>query len=56
MEIIEIELHLFYLIVFNNGGQFMEDEGVFYEITYFPKITPKQISKKQLIQMAESFM
>lgn len=32
-----------------------KDEGINYEITYYSKLTPKEISKQQLIKMAESF-
>jgi len=32
-----------------------QDEGLYYEITYFYKFSPKELSKEQLIKMAESF-
>lgn len=32
-----------------------QDDGIHYEITYFSKITPMEVSKKQLVKMAESF-
>lgn len=28
---------------------------MYYEVIYYPKLTPKEVSKTQLIQMAESF-
>jgi hypothetical protein len=34
---------------------YWEDDGVYYEITYYSKLTPMEISKKQLVKMAESF-
>ncbi|MDL4842964.1 DUF4367 domain-containing protein [Aquibacillus rhizosphaerae] len=42
----------------NNDGKVTVtwmDSGLNYEITYFPKVTRKEISKRQLIKMAESF-
>lgn len=30
-------------------------DDLYYEVTYYPKLTPKEVSKTQLIQMAESF-
>lgn len=30
-------------------------DEIYYEIIYYPKVTPEEISKTQLIQMAESF-
>lgn len=32
-----------------------KDRGIYYQITYYPKISPKEVSKNQLINMAESF-
>ncbi|WP_147536162.1 DUF4367 domain-containing protein [Bacillus marasmi] len=32
-----------------------QNDGFYYEITYFFKLTPSEVSKKQLIKMAESF-
>ncbi len=32
-----------------------QDDGFYYEITYFIKLMPSEVSKKQLIKMAESF-
>lgn len=32
-----------------------QDEGIYYEIIYYPKLTPKELSKNQLVKMAESF-
>ena len=32
-----------------------EDNGIFYEITYFQKLTQYEVSKNQLVKMAESF-
>lgn len=42
----------------NDSGKrilYWNDEGVNYEITYYSKLTPKEISKKQFVKMAESF-
>jgi hypothetical protein len=30
-------------------------DEMYYEIIFYPKLTPKEVSKTQLIQMAESF-
>ncbi|MGG3915060.1 hypothetical protein [Rossellomorea vietnamensis] len=30
-------------------------DEMYYEVIYYPKLTPKEVSKTQLIQMAESF-
>ncbi|UXH43894.1 hypothetical protein N5C46_20000 [Rossellomorea vietnamensis] len=30
-------------------------DDMYYEVIYYPKLTPKEVSKTQLIQMAESF-
>ncbi|MFN7252897.1 MAG: hypothetical protein ACK4M9_19315 [Anaerobacillus sp.] len=45
------------LIPDNSGKRILywNDEGINYEITYYSKLTPKEISKKQLVMMAESF-
>lgn len=32
-----------------------QDEDLYYEITYYYKLSPKEVSKKQLIKMGESF-
>ncbi|WP_345240750.1 hypothetical protein [Pontibacillus salipaludis] len=32
-----------------------QDDGVFYEIIFYPKLTQREISKTQLLKMAESF-
>ncbi|WP_425319498.1 DUF4367 domain-containing protein [Sutcliffiella cohnii] len=32
-----------------------QDGDLYYEITYFSKVTPSELSKKQLVKMAESF-
>jgi hypothetical protein len=46
-------------------GEFIPDDSgrriltwkddMYYEVIYYPKLTPKEVSKTQLIQMAESF-
>ncbi|MFE8699923.1 hypothetical protein ACFYKX_04720 [Cytobacillus sp. FJAT-54145] len=32
-----------------------QDHSIYYEITYYPKLTLQEVSKQQLIRMAESF-
>ena len=42
----------------NHDGKrilYWQDDGVYYETTYFIKLLPSEVSKKQLIKMAESF-
>ncbi|PFA69724.1 hypothetical protein CN378_02850 [Bacillus sp. AFS015802] len=41
----------------NNSGRriLAWKDDMYYEIIYYPKVTPKEVSKIQLIQMAESF-
>lgn len=51
-------MHLTGLFVPDENGKRIlswQDDGLHYEIVYYPKITPKEVSKKQLIRMAESF-
>ncbi|QST01051.1 hypothetical protein IMZ31_05650 [Pontibacillus sp. ALD_SL1] len=32
-----------------------QEDDVFYEIIFYPKLTPREVSKRQLVKMAESF-
>ncbi len=34
---------------------YWEDEGIHYQITYIPLLTPGEVSRTQMIKMAESF-
>ncbi|MEN8698311.1 DUF4367 domain-containing protein [Bacillus infantis] len=34
---------------------YWEDDGVHYQITYIPLLTPSEVSRTQMIKMAESF-